>query len=37
MEPKYLKATFDDHWDIDIKSISIQIDLLKKQSDELEF
>jgi len=31
------RASLDDHWDIDIQSISIQIDLLKKQTDELEF
>jgi hypothetical protein len=33
----YYKSSLDDHWDIDIQSISIQIDLLKKQTDELEF
>lgn len=36
-KPKVYKASLDDHWDIDIQSISIQIDLLKKQTDELEF
>ncbi len=36
-KPKYYKSSIDDHWDIDIQSISIQIDLLKKQTDELEF
>ncbi len=35
--PRTYRASIDDHWDIDIQTISIQIDLLKKQTDELEF
>ncbi len=37
LKQNYYRSTLDDHWDIDIQSISIQIDLLKKQTDELEF
>ncbi len=37
LKQNYYRSSLDDHWDIDIQSISIQIDLLKKQTDELEF